>query len=451
MTCRLSEIRACFEGVIPSVIATVSADGVPNVSYLSQIHLVDDEYVALSNQFFSKTVANVRENPRARALVVDPVTGRQYLLDLLFERAESAGDVFEQMAARLKAISSHAGMDAVMRLKSADLYRVHACDSLPVPSTDVGASMPDGRPNHLHEAARLITCLALQSDPDVMLDLVLDRLAQSFGVPCAMVLLHDDVSSRLVTIASRGYALAGVGSEVGWGEGVIGTAAAERRPVRVSDMGRERRMSDAILAAASDENRTKEIPLPGLLVPQSQLAVPMMCRGSVRGVLFAESEERLAFTGEDQDALLMIAGQLAALLALPEDDAPGRLDRDPSAGPVVRPSTAFNVTYHEYDDSVFIDRHYVIKGVPGRLLWYFLRAYVSEGRQEFTNREIRLDPSLRLPELKDNLETRLLLLRRRLDDKPFFVRLLRPGRGRIRLQVDGRPVLAAAPSRNDPA
>ena len=49
----LSDIAACFEGVIPAEIATASADGVPNVTHLSRVHMVDDERVALSNQFFS--------------------------------------------------------------------------------------------------------------------------------------------------------------------------------------------------------------------------------------------------------------------------------------------------------------------------------------------------------------------------------------------------------------
>ena len=60
MTIRLRDLHACFEGVIPSIIATASQDGVPNISYLSHVAFVDDEHVALSNQFFSKTAANIR-------------------------------------------------------------------------------------------------------------------------------------------------------------------------------------------------------------------------------------------------------------------------------------------------------------------------------------------------------------------------------------------------------
>ncbi|WP_312160526.1 hypothetical protein [Phenylobacterium sp.] len=53
----------------------------------------------------------------------------------------------------------------------------------------------------------------------------------------------------------------------------------------------------------------------------------------------------------------------------------------------------------------------------------------------------RLEAGLRLPGLKDNLETRLILLRRRLDEKAAPIRLARPGRGQIRLEVTGTPRL----------
>ena len=96
--------------------------------------------------------------------------------------------------------------------------------------------------------------------------------------------------------------------------------------------------------------------------------------------------------------------------------------------------------------SVFIDDDYVIKGVAGRLLYHFVRCHADSGRCEFANREIRRETALKLPDLKDNLETRLILLRQRLEDKQGPVRLVRPERGQLRLLVDGRPEIEVVDS-----
>lgn len=60
----------------------------------------------------------------------------------------------------------------------------------------------------------------------------------------------------------------------------------------------------------------------------------------------------------------------------------------------------------------------------------------------FDNAELRRDAALQLPEFKDNLETRLILLKRRLEENGAPVQLLRPARGQIRLQLSAMPVLA---------
>src|SRR5689334_4967021 len=90
---KLADLQACFEGVIPSIVATAAADGTPNISYLSQVVRVDAEHVGLSNQFFSKTAANIRENPHAAVLLVDARTGDQYRLSVTFVESRGGGEV----------------------------------------------------------------------------------------------------------------------------------------------------------------------------------------------------------------------------------------------------------------------------------------------------------------------------------------------------------------------
>ena len=104
-------------------------------------------------------------------------------------------------------------------------------------------------------------------------------------------------------------------------------------------------------------------------------------------------------------------------------------------------SSTARVRYYEADDSVFVDDEYLIKGLPGRILWLLLTLREAEGRSTFTNRELRLHPLLKLPSFKDNLETRLLMLQRRLIDKGLPFRIDREQRGRLHLACDARLAL----------
>jgi adenylate cyclase len=121
---RLSDIAACFEGLIPAEIATASADGVPNVTHLSRVDMLDDERIVLSNQFFSKTVRNLAENPRACVVVIDPTTYDSYRLVVQYERTERRGPIFERLRRDIDAIAALTGMEGVFKLRSADVYRV---------------------------------------------------------------------------------------------------------------------------------------------------------------------------------------------------------------------------------------------------------------------------------------------------------------------------------------
>jgi hypothetical protein len=124
MTTLPAEIRPVLENGIPAVMVTCSGDGVPNVTVISQVYYVDEQHAALSFQFFSKTIRNVRENPYAYVCVWDLEGRTEWILQLAFERSETEGPVFEAMDMQIEAIASATGMSGIFKLRAADIYRV---------------------------------------------------------------------------------------------------------------------------------------------------------------------------------------------------------------------------------------------------------------------------------------------------------------------------------------
>jgi hypothetical protein len=110
-----------------------------------------------------------------------------------------------------------------------------------------------------------------------------------------------------------------------------------------------------------------------------------------------------------------------------------------AAGKVAADGAPVTIRHYAADDSVFLGDDYLIKGVAGAIVCKLVRDFLAEGRTEFTNRELRLDPSIRLPDISDNLEARLVLLERRLAERSPSLHIEKTGRGRFRLVV-GRPV-----------
>jgi adenylate cyclase len=434
----LSSLRECFEGAIPAIIATASAAGIPNVTYLSRVRYVDEDRIALSNQFFSKTARNLAENPVASIVLVDPTSYDEYRLKVVFERTVRRGAIFDRLREDVDEAAAFHNMQGVFKLKAADVFRVIDVHLLNEPYGLHPQRGSQAKPEALGElVARLSRC----PDLDTLVGATVDGLHDLLGYSYSLLLLLDESGERLFTIASHGYTAEGVGSEVRVGEGAIGMAAARAAAMRVGNLRQMRKYSTSVRKSFAEEGigPGREVPLPGLDGVESRLAVPAIALGELVGVLVVESDRAVAFNQDDESLLSVVAAFLASAI---EIDRARERESPPvaavAAGAVAaHAGTATRVRYFAVDGSIFLDGDYLIRGVAGRILWSLLEQYVASGRVDFTNKEIRLDERLELPGFRDNLDTRLILLKRRLDERGAAIRLDKTGRGRFRLLVEG--------------
>jgi adenylate cyclase len=442
-------VRRMMEGVIPPTMCTASPDRMPNVSYLSLAEYVDPLHIALSYQFFNRSRENVLATKRAALTLDDPYTGAGVVLQLEYLRTETEGPVFERLRAKLMGVASHAGMDQVFHLRGADIYRVIELRRVPG-RLELPAAEPrvDLATNSRLLSERLANCSELAE----LLDTLLDGLGELLRIDNAMLWLFDSAQEVLTLLASRGYDVGGAGAEISTGDGIVGTAVLEGVPIRVGHMMNMARYAraarDRADALGFEPVLKSEIPLPGLREPRSQLAVPLRARGRVLGALLVESKHDQHFGYDDEDALMLLCGQFAVAMSLmqpPEPEPPPRESpprESQKAAPANADATGPAVRLRRYsrDNSVFLDDVYLIRGVAGAILWKLVGEFLRSGRREFSNRELRLAPELRLPDVQDNLEVRLLLLQRRLGEQNAAVQLEKAGRGRMRLNVT-RPIV----------
>ena len=132
-----------------------------------------------------------------------------------------------------------------------------------------------------------------------------------------MILLEDGAGSRLRLAASRGYDPSGVGAEVAFGEGVIGVVASRRKMMRIGNIGASvayLRSVRARLEAAGEASGAETVTLPGLPAAQSQLALPLLVKDRLVGVLVVESARAGAFDELDEIILGIVGNQAATAI-----------------------------------------------------------------------------------------------------------------------------------------
>ena len=466
MSLGLEVLAPCFQGLIPATLYTCSADGIPNSAYLSHVDYVDPSHVALSFQFFNKSKANISENPNALVRLIDPDTSQGWRLRLRYVRSETSGPVFDRMALRIEAIASYSGLKGIFKLRAADIYEVLSVEMIEDEGPRAASqwnerTRPPAAVFTLHAMQELAERIHRAETLDALLDSMLEGLEASCGFTHSMILMPAAEPGVLVTIASRGYPENGAGAEVRIGEGIVGVVAEARKPIRIAGLIRQMLYAYAVHQQASRQGlcpHDHRIALPGLAAPDSQLGVPLINRGELIGVLCVESEQPYRFHEEDKTAIELLGSYIAIAIhsmllreraepvaevtPAPASPAPPRA---PGTTARAEKGPAREVAYYSADECILVDGEYLIRSLPAKIFWKLLNARQAEGRLEFTNRELRLDKSLNLPEWKDNLESRLLLLRRRLEQKCPDLRIVPKARGRFALQFGSDVVLVQKP------
>ena len=119
-----TEMLPSLQGALPSALATKDEAGVPNISYVSQVYYVDENHVAVSNQFFSKSIRNLHNTGIGTINVIRPDNLKSWYLQLRYKETQKSGDLFENMSMQLEAIASMMGMENVFKLKAAEIFEV---------------------------------------------------------------------------------------------------------------------------------------------------------------------------------------------------------------------------------------------------------------------------------------------------------------------------------------
>lgn len=103
MTERMKEL---FNKVPTAVLTTATVDGIPNAVPVGAKKIIDDETLLISDQYFNKTLANLKENPQAAVTFWEGREGYQIKGAISIE---TAGKRYEETAAWIEELGNKVG------------------------------------------------------------------------------------------------------------------------------------------------------------------------------------------------------------------------------------------------------------------------------------------------------------------------------------------------------
>ena len=155
-------------------------------------------------------------------------------------------------------------------------------------------------------------------DLNRILEIILSAMDRILGFQHAMILLKDQAADRLRVVASRGYDHVTVGVEIAVGHGVIGVVAERKKMMRLGNIGASISYLTTVQAKLKEAGQLdlsqSTAKLPGLPNVQSQLAMPLLVKDRLIGVLAVESPRPNAFDELDEILLSIVANQAATAI-----------------------------------------------------------------------------------------------------------------------------------------
>ena len=120
MTERMQEL---FNKVPNAVLATATADGTPNAVPVGAKKIIDDETILISDQFFNKTLANLKANAKAAVSFWEGHEGYQFKGSVTIE---TSGPLYEETNQWIQERGKKAGIPlkskGIVLLKIDEIY-----------------------------------------------------------------------------------------------------------------------------------------------------------------------------------------------------------------------------------------------------------------------------------------------------------------------------------------
>ena len=129
---RLKPLSVPAEKVPAAILATASPDGIPNAVPVGAKKLIDSETILISDQFFNKTLSNMKANPRASLTFWEGHEGYQLKGSVTIE---TTGSRFEETSKWIEEMGNKIGVP--LKSKGAVILKVEEIYNL-TPGPDAG-------------------------------------------------------------------------------------------------------------------------------------------------------------------------------------------------------------------------------------------------------------------------------------------------------------------------